>query len=53
MSISLAEKNLFSYVKKVSTLSFLIKAAGLMLGLGLNILFARFFGQEAYVRIYF
>ncbi|MDB4430869.1 oligosaccharide flippase family protein [Pseudomonadales bacterium] len=48
MSISLAEKNLFSYVKKASTFSFLIKAAGLMLGLGLNILFARFFGQEAY-----
>ena len=48
MSVSLAEKNLLDYVKKASALSFLIKASGLVLGLGLNILFARFFGQEAY-----
>ena len=48
MSASLTEKNLFDYVKKASALSFLIKAFGLLLGVGLHILFARFFGQENY-----
>lgn len=48
MSTSLKGKNLLDYVKKASAASFLIKAFGLLLGLGLHVIFARVFGQENY-----